>query len=63
MFSLEAWEKVCCASYWKRLGAVLFEIVECVVKAERDVDIESRDRSSPAYWRNHEYDVAILQQN
>ena len=60
MLFLDTWQEVCRTSYWKRLG-VLFEIVECVVEAERDVDIESRDGLSPAYWRNHEYDVAILQ--
>ena len=63
MFPLDAWEKICCACYRERVGCVLFEMVECVVKAERDVDIESRDGLSPAYWRNHEYDVAILQRN
>jgi len=60
---LDAWQEVCCSSYWNRLGSVFFKIVECVVEIERDVEIEFRDGSSPAYWRNHEYDVAILQRN
>ena len=63
MLLLDTWQEVCRTRYWNRLGSVLFEIVECVVEVERDVEIESRDGSSPAYWRNHEYDVAILQWN